>query len=644
MDKVFKRLVCTILILSLLLQPALHVQASQIVNEQVGAQTYETEVITQINPLYKDVISERDLNPLEEDAPVFFAEPVYEADLTVLGSQLREAMRERLETVTIYALLEESLKSSTYFSEILELLKEEALAETDNPAEGDYLRWQYGGYKAGAKYSDTEEGCRAKITLTMTYYTSAEQEADVDEKLETVLWDELDLDDETLSDYEKTERIYDYICDNVVYYNDNLEDESYKLKYSAYAALMNGASVCQGYATLLYRMLEEAGIDARVVAGDANGAHGWNISRLGNKYYYSDATWDAKKEEYKYFLKGSEEFEQDHTPYLGNPYYDDAPVYEEPYKSLLSVMDYVSEEQVHTLKKTDAVNATCSKDGNVEYYRCSGCGNLYTDEAGSAAITEEETIVKATGHKWDNGTVTKPATCTALGVKTFHCTQDGCNETKILDVNKLAHVYKNVVTKATTKADGKTVPTCTKCGYKDTKKATTISRPYKMTLSATKYTYTGKVIKPKVTVKDKKGKVISSKYYKVTYSSGCKNVGKYSVKVTFKGNYSGSMTASFVINPKGTSISSLTKASKAFTVKWKKQSTQVTGYQIQYTTDKKFKKSVKTTTVSSYKTTSKKISKLSSRKTYYVRIRTYKKVGSTKYYSGWSTVKSVKTK
>ena len=103
------------------------------------------------------------------------------------------------------------------------------------------------------------------------------------------------------------------------------------------------------------------------------------------------------------------------------------------------------------------------------------------------------------------------------------------------------------------------------------------------------------------------------------------------------------MSASYVINPKGTSLSSVSKASKAFTAKWKKQSTQVTGYQIQYSTSKKFS-GAKTVTVSSYKTTSKKITKLSAKKTYYVRIRTYKTVGKTKFYSGWSSVKSVKTK
>ena len=74
-----------------------------------------------------------------------------------------------------------------------------------------------------------------------------------------------------------------------------------------------------------------------------------------------------------------------------------------------------------------------------------------------------------------------------------------------------------------------------------------------------------------------------------------------------------------------------------------KKTTQITGYQIQYSTDKAFK-SYKTKTVSSYKTTSTTLTGLSAKKTYYVRIRTYKTVNGVKYYSGWSTVKYLKTK
>ena len=79
------------------------------------------------------------------------------------------------------------------------------------------------------------------------------------------------------------------------------------------------------------------------------------------------------------------------------------------------------------------------------------------------------------------------------------------------------------------------------------------------------------------------------------------------------------------------------------TIKWKKNS-RVTGYRIQYSTDKSFKKGVKTVTVSKASTTSKTVSGLTKGKTYYVRVSTYKTVSGTKYYSGWSASKGVKIK
>ena len=82
---------------------------------------------------------------------------------------------------------------------------------------------------------------------------------------------------------------------------------------------------------------------------------------------------------------------------------------------------------------------------------------------------------------------------------------------------------------------------------------------------------------------------------------------------------------------------------KKIVVKWKKN-TAGNGYQIQYSTSKKFAKGNKTKTISKNKTTSYTIKKLKKKKTYYVRIRTYKKVSGKTYYSGWSSVKKVKIK
>ena len=126
-------------------------------------------------------------------------------------------------------------------------------------------------------------------------------------------------------------------------------------------------------------------------------------------------------------------------------------------------------------------------------------------------------------------------------------------------------------------------------------------------------------------------------------STGRKNVGKYTVTVKFKGNYSGTKTTSFLINPSGTTIKSLTAGTKSLKVAITKKTTQITGYQIQYSTNKSFK-SAKQKTVSSYKTTTVNLTKLTANKTYYVRVRTFKKVGNTTYYSVWSTVKYKKTK
>ena len=90
-------------------------------------------------------------------------------------------------------------------------------------------------------------------------------------------------------------------------------------------------------------------------------------------------------------------------------------------------------------------------------------------------------------------------------------------------------------------------------------------------------------------------------------------------------------------------ISSITAASKAFKVQWGKNS-KATGYQIMYSRNSSFASGNKTVTISKKTTVSKKMASLLSGKKYYVKVRSFKTVGSTKYYSAWSAVKSVKTK
>ena len=157
-------------------------------------------------------------------------------------------------------------------------------------------------------------------------------------------------------------------------------------------------------------------------------------------------------------------------------------------------------------------------------------------------------------------------------------------------------------------------------------------------------TYSGKSITQSITVKYGNTTLKKETDYIVAYKSN-KNVGKATVTITGKGKYIGTIKKTFNINPKSTSLSKVSSPkSKQIKVTWKKQATQTTGYQIQYSTDKSFKKGNKTVTVSSTKTTGKTISKLKGRKKYYVRVRTYKTVNGTKYYSSWSKSKSITTK
>jgi len=156
-------------------------------------------------------------------------------------------------------------------------------------------------------------------------------------------------------------------------------------------------------------------------------------------------------------------------------------------------------------------------------------------------------------------------------------------------------------------------------------------------------TYTGKVLKQSVVVKDGNTTLKSGTDYTVSYKNN-KKVGTATVVITGKGNYTGTVTKTFKINPKGTSLKKLTKGKKQFKATWKVQKTQTTGYQIQYSTNKKFKSGNKTVKVKKNKTTSSTVKKLKAKKKYYVRIRTYKTVNGKTYYSGWSKVKNVTTK
>ena len=283
-----------------------------------AAEQLETIQETHINPLYADTVTEEDLKDSDDsnEPPLLYSQSEYRTTLEAVGADMREAMEYRSESITVYYQTTNLTYPSESFSDdvkaIMRDIFDAAVVHTGEPTEGDYLRWHYAGWKCSVKPELKGNMFLLTFTYTMTYYTTYEMEEMVTEKVDEVL-ESLDLDGK--SDYNKILAVYDYICDNIEYDYDNLYNDSYKLKHSAYAALINKTAVCQGYALLLYRFALEMDIDCRLIAGTGNGGgHGWNIVKLGDLYYNLDSTWDAGVTNYRWFLKSPTTF-TDHIRY-----------------------------------------------------------------------------------------------------------------------------------------------------------------------------------------------------------------------------------------------------------------------------------------------------------------------------------------
>jgi len=127
--------------------------------------------------------------------------------------------------------------------------------------------------------------------------------------------------------------------------------------------------------------------------------------------------------------------------------------------------------------------------------------------------------------------------------------------------------------------------------------------------------------------------------YTVSYGAN-KSTGKATVKITGKGNYTGSVTKTFYIVPKKVTLSTLKATTNKLTVNYKKV-TGASGYQIAY--QKSGSQTWTYTTVSS-QSTSKTLTKLTSKKNYKVKVRAYKTVSGKKYYGAYSTIKTITMK
>lgn len=197
-----------------------------------------------------------------------------------------------------YKIMKEIGTNTDLFSKVA------ALDDKGTSKDADYLKLSISSWKSGWSWSSL--GDISKLTFSAVYRTTLKQEITLDTKIESVL-EALKLEDAT--DYKKVKAIHDYIIKRTSY------DLTYK-KHSAYNALINKSSVCEGYALAAYRMFTDAGIECRIISGKAGGdSHAWNIVKVDNKWYNIDLTWDdpimntgKQVLRYDYFLKNSKEF------------------------------------------------------------------------------------------------------------------------------------------------------------------------------------------------------------------------------------------------------------------------------------------------------------------------------------------------
>ena len=325
----------------------------------------------------------------------------------------------------------------------------------------------------------------------------------------------------------------------------------------------------------------------------------------------------------------------------------------------------------HTEVVDKAIPATCTTDGKTEGSHCSVCG----------AVIKAQTTITATGHKSSGWIVDKAASIGVKGSKHKECTV--CK--KVLETAEIPALSRISISKAsvtlststyaydgkaktpsvTVKVGGKTLKNDTDytVSYSNNTKVGTakvtitgkgnytgsVSKTYiiknnfkKATVSgiSTK-AFTGKNITQSITVKYNGKTLKKGTDYTVSYSNN-KSIGTATVKIAGKGSYTGTITKTFKINPAKQEIQKLKAKSKAFFVDWA-QKGSATGYEIQYATNSKFT-SAKKVTITNNKTDKATVSKLSGKKKYYVRVRSYTTVKGTKYYGTWSASKSVTTK
>lgn len=337
-------------------------------------------VLSTVNPAFEELVSQEELERdraevQEEELSEQAAAKVYTSTKDA-GKYLRKQMQQRKKTISLSFKSKDGNKKT-----VIEGLWAEAMKHTGKPTEGDYIYGQWDRYVCSYKRRYAKGKYTYQLKYKIHFFTSADKEKKTDEAVKKILT-QLDLKND--SKFIKLHKIYNYLCDNVVYDHAGANDSRNYICHSAYAAAVKKKAVCQGYAVLLYRLLLEAGVPCRYITGYAGEGHAWNIVKLGGKYYNVDSTWDASLRQegkyFDYFLRTDATF-PDH---IRNAAYRTKAFYKSYPMAATDGCTHVWESDY----KVDT-EATCGRSG-VKSIHCMDCGTK-----------KDEEIIPATGlHSW----------------------------------------------------------------------------------------------------------------------------------------------------------------------------------------------------------------------------------------------------
>ncbi len=232
-------------------------------------------------------------------------------EITAAAATVRSGMKNRESQITVSFPITGLENLDVLSIAVFEM----ALAHTGDPTEGDYLRYQNRSF--GYEIVDNGQASgTACIRYTFSYATTLAQEAAVDAAVADIVSRALT---EGISEYRLAKDICRYIASVTEYDYEAwakstlLIQSDDPLPWTAYGALINGQSVCQGYALLYYRLALSLGLDCRIVAGEAEAGelrqnHGWNVVRIDGTYYYMDPTWYDSGNLEEYICRGTTDF------------------------------------------------------------------------------------------------------------------------------------------------------------------------------------------------------------------------------------------------------------------------------------------------------------------------------------------------